>query len=123
MTKQEMAEVLTKLQEKESFLREEGQKEYAHDDQDAFANFNRVAASLGIDRKQVCLVYMLKHLDGITSYIKGHKSQREPIEGRILDLRVYLALLAGMIEEEEKEEEEEEERRKRGIVVKGNKLL
>lgn len=103
MTKQGMAEVLERLQEKENFLREEGQKEYAHDDGDAFANFDRVGKYLNTDRKAVLMVYLLKHLDGIAAYVKGHRSQRETVEGRILDARVYLALLAGMIEEETNE--------------------
>lgn len=101
MTKSEMAKVLDYLQAKENFLREEGQKEYAHDKNNAFANFERVGKYLNTDRKAVLMVYLLKHLDGIAAYVNGHRSQREPIEGRILDARVYLALLAGMIQEEE----------------------
>lgn len=101
MTKLEMAGVLKRLQEKENTFREAGQKEYAHDEDNAFANFERIANQLGLDRKEVLYVYLFKHLDGIVSYIKGHRSQRESVEGRILDARVYLALLAGMIQEEE----------------------
>lgn len=103
-TKAQMAEVLNALQKKEDFLREAGQKEYAHNDAEAFANFNRVAAQLGIDRKAVLYTYLFKHLDGIASHIKGHHSQRENVIGRILDARVYLALLAGMVLEEEARE-------------------
>tara|TARA_Y100001938_G_scaffold144099_1_gene218121 strand:+ start:2646 stop:2765 length:120 start_codon:yes stop_codon:yes gene_type:complete len=36
------------------------------------------------------------------SYIKGYKSQREDVRGRITDIIVYLMLLWGMIEEDEK---------------------
>jgi hypothetical protein len=99
-TKAQMAEVLHALQKKEDFLREAGQQEYAHNDVEAFANFNRVATQLGVDRKVVLYTYLFKHLDGIVSHIKGHHSQRENVIGRILDARVYLALLAGMILEE-----------------------
>ena len=80
--------------------RDSGQKEYAHDESDVFANFNRVANLLEEDRKKVLMTYMLKHVDGIAAYVKGHKSQREDVTGRITDCIVYLMLLWGMIEEE-----------------------
>ena len=80
--------------------RDSGQKEYAHDNEDVFANFNRVANLLEEDRKKVLMTYMLKHIDGIAAYVKGHKSQREDVRGRITDCMVYLMLLWGMIEEE-----------------------
>ena len=81
-------------------VRDEGQKEYAHDEDDVFANFNRIAHLLDEDRKKVLMTYMLKHVDGIAAYVKGHKSQREDVTGRITDCIVYLMLLWGMIEEE-----------------------
>lgn len=83
-----------------TLTRDEGQKEYAHDEKDVFANFNRVANLLEEDRKKVLMTYMLKHIDGIAAYVKGHKSQREDVTGRITDCMVYLMLLWGMIEEE-----------------------
>ena len=49
------------------------------------------------------MVYLLKHIDGISSYVNGHKSQREDVRGRITDSIVYLCLLWGMIEERELE--------------------
>ena len=83
-----------------TLVRDAGQKEYAHDDEDVFANFNRVATLLKEDRKKVLMTYMLKHIDGIAAYVKGHKSQREDVTGRITDCMVYLMLLWGMVEEE-----------------------
>ena len=80
--------------------RDSGQKEYAHDEDNVFANFNRVAHLLEEDRKKVLMTYMLKHVDGIAAYVKGHKSQREDVRGRITDCIVYLMLLWGMVEEE-----------------------
>lgn len=82
-------------------LRQAGQKEYAHDDSNAFANFERLADSLQLDRKQVLLVYAHKHWDGIASFVAGHTSQREDVRGRINDLIVYMTLLRGMIDEEQ----------------------
>ena len=84
-----------------TLVRDAGQKEYAHDEKDVFANFNRVANLLEEDRKKVLMTYMLKHIDGIAAYVKGHKSQREDVTGRITDCMVYLMLLWGMIEEED----------------------
>lgn len=77
-----------------------GQKEYVLNE-DAFDNFNRLSSELGIDRKFILWVYAKKHADGIVNYLKGHKSQREDVRGRIKDLIVYMTILWGMIEEEE----------------------
>lgn len=99
MTQEEMAWVMEKMVEEENAARAAGQKEYAHGP--AFGNFERVAAQLKIDRKVVLWIYLMKHMDGILAYINGHRSQREPVQGRIKDARVYLALLRGMIEEED----------------------
>ena len=80
-------------------VRDEGQKEYAHHEGNVFANFDRVAERLNTSAEKVLMGYLLKHIDGITAYIKGHKSQREDVRGRIKDTMVYLMLLWGMIEE------------------------
>ena len=79
-------------------MREAGQKEYARKSDNAFANFERVGKNLELSREDVLLVYLLKHIDGICSFVKGHKSQREDVRGRITDAIVYLCLLWGMIE-------------------------
>ena len=82
-------------------MRAAGQKEYARKNNNAFANFERVCENLDIQREEVLLVYLLKHIDGICSFVKGHKSQREDVRGRLTDAIVYLCLLWGMINEEE----------------------
>ena len=74
------------------------QQEYTLN-QDAFDNFNRLAANLQMSREKVLWIYLQKHLDGILNYINGHQSQREPIRGRIIDAIVYLSLLDAMIVE------------------------
>ena len=79
----------------------QGQKEYAHDEDNVFANFERVGNSLDISREKALTVYLLKHIDGVMSYLKGHRSQREDVRGRITDIIVYLMLLWGMVEENE----------------------
>lgn len=80
-------------------LRDQGQAEYAHRLDNAFANFERVGERLHLTREQILMVYAEKHWDGIASYVNGHKSQREDVRGRINDMIVYLCLLRGMIEE------------------------
>ncbi len=82
-------------------MREAGQKEYARKQNNAFANFERIAENLSLDKQEVLMVYMLKHVDGVCAYIKGHRSQREDVRGRITDIIVYLCLLWGMVEEDE----------------------
>ena len=81
--------------------RDDGQKEYAHAESNVFANFDRVGSLLEIGSERTLMVYLLKHIDGITAHVKGHKSQREDVRGRIKDAIVYLMLLWAMIEERE----------------------
>jgi hypothetical protein len=76
--------------------RNAGQKEYAHNTENVFANFERVAEATDSTREKVLMVYLLKHMDGISAYVKGYKSQREDVTGRITDAIVYLMLLWAM---------------------------
>tara|TARA_R110002020_G_scaffold211448_1_gene417676 strand:+ start:255 stop:563 length:309 start_codon:yes stop_codon:yes gene_type:complete len=82
--------------------RNSGQIEYASD-VNVFADFESTADLVGIDRESVLLTFLNKHMRGIASYIRGHKSQREDVRGRITDAIVYLCLLWGMIEEDNKD--------------------
>ena len=66
-----MEQILTEI----SKTRSSGQKEYAHNDDNVFANFERVANTLDINRETALMTYLLKHIDGVASYIKGHKSK------------------------------------------------
>ncbi len=101
MTQAEMTLVMEGVFHECQLLRGEGQKEYAHSKENSFANFERLATDLDMDRKMILWVYAMKHRDGIAAHIKGHKSQREDVRGRINDLIVYLCLLRGMIDEED----------------------
>ena len=77
----------------------QGQKEYAMDEDNVFANFERIATQMtNLSKEQVLWVYFMKHVDGIASYLNGHKSQREDVTGRLTDAIVYLCILWGMIE-------------------------
>ena len=78
-----------------------GQKEYARETNNAFANFERVADHINSTKEKVLMVYLLKHIDGISSFVNGHKSQREDVRGRITDAITYLCLLWGMVEKDD----------------------
>ena len=99
MTLKEQIRIMDEIFTKCIDTHEDGQKEYAGDSNDVYANFKRVAKQTGQTETKTLLVYLLKHIDGICNYIKGHEVQREPIEGRIVDSIVYLTLLWGMIKE------------------------
>ena len=89
-------EIISEVKE----TRDAGQDEYAHEDSNIFANFERVGNHLDITSEKTLMVYLLKHIDGIIAWVNGHKSQREDIRGRIKDGIVYLMLLWAMAEDE-----------------------
>jgi hypothetical protein len=64
---------------------------------DQHANFKRQAEQLGMKPEQVLSVYMSKHLDAISSYIRTGREFSEPIDGRIDDAILYLILLKGLV--------------------------
>lgn len=79
-------------------------EEYKRRDDNQFANFERGAQALGLTREQVLMVYLSKHLDSITTFVKDHAvgqkfEYAEPVTGRIDDAILYLLLLRGMVTE------------------------
>jgi len=101
MTYEKMKQVVRQQLKEVLKTRDAGQKEYAHDVDNVFANFERSAKLVDIPRDKALMVFFLKHVDGIAAFVKGHKSQREDVRGRITDAIVYLCLLRGMVEDEE----------------------
>ena len=99
MKKTEFDRLFLDIMEEVKKTRDEGQKEYAHTEENVFANFERVANSLDISKEQALMVYLMKHIDGINAWVKGHHSQREDVTGRIKDAIVYLSLLWGMADD------------------------
>ena len=99
MTQSNMRKFMDKIWSEVIHIRDEGQKEYAHTDENVFANFERTGKLLGVDREKILMTFLLKHIDGIAAYANGHKSQREDITGRLTDAIVYLCLLWAMVEE------------------------
>ena len=99
MTRGDFLALLERIQAAEREVCDDGQREYAHDEGNALANFERAAEAAGITREAALTVLLSKHMDGIAAWIKGHRSQREDVRGRIKDARLYLALLWAMVEE------------------------
>ena len=78
-------------------------REYAGSD-DQLANFRRIGDRLGMPPEAVLFVYLSKHLDAISTYIRGlaeglPQSLSEPIGGRIEDAILYLVLLQALGQE------------------------
>jgi hypothetical protein len=77
--------------------------EYAGSD-DRLANFKRGAALTGATPLQVCLIYLAKHFDAVTTYVRDEASgvervRSEPIEGRLDDLLNYCILMKALVRE------------------------
>lgn len=80
--------------------------EYTRGADNRFENFERQAQSLGLTREQVLFVFLTKHLDSITTYVKDRAAGRErayaePMTGRVDDAILYLLLLRGMVQQNE----------------------
>ena len=101
MTKEHFDELVENIIDDVLTTRNEGQKEYAHTTDNVFANFERTGELLNTSPDKVLMTFLLKHIDGISAYTKGHTSQREDVTGRIKDAIVYLMLLWGMVKEKE----------------------
>lgn len=76
--------------------------EYSQHEEDVNSNFKRLGAELNLDPQKVLFVYLKKHLDAITSYIKTGKVESEAIELRIADAINYMFILGSLITEETK---------------------
>lgn len=88
------------MQKEESRLMKVKGEEYTVSDSDKFKNFKSIGERMNIPAEQVCLIYLLKHMDSIRNYVlTGSEVSEEPITGRIQDARNYLLLLGGIIEE------------------------
>jgi hypothetical protein len=83
-------------------ISDEKGEDYRVGDRDALKNFKTVAERTGLRPTQVLGIYMMKHQDAISNYIKsGGQSESEPIKERIIDNINYLCLLWGLIKEKE----------------------
>ena len=76
-------------------------EEYAHDS-DRLANFKLISEITDnrISPEDVCLVYMLKHIIGISNYIAKREEQRDSVGGRITDAINYLLIMEAILTEQ-----------------------
>tara|TARA_R100000742_G_C4261404_1_gene79198 strand:- start:763 stop:1086 length:324 start_codon:yes stop_codon:yes gene_type:complete len=102
MKHKEMLNLMKSIHEEIVGTHTQGQKEYARDEDNVFANFERIANDMNMKKELVLWIYLYKHIDGIKAHINGHTSQRENVKGRITDAIVYLNILWAMITEKEK---------------------
>ncbi len=80
-------------------------REYTIGSDDKLANFKDVAEKTGLTPIQVWQVYFLKHISSICNYVKdGVEASNEPIDGRFMDARNYLALGIALIKEAKENE-------------------
>lgn len=84
--------------------------DYAHSDDDANANFKRIAKSLSrADTLDVWYVYTCKHLDAIAAYIKTRKLESsELLIHRIADVINYMLIFYTLLVEEEERRKAEQ---------------
>ena len=88
------------MQKEENRIMKVKGEEYTVSDEDKFKNFNSIGERMSLKPEQVCLIYLLKHMDSIRNYVlTGNEVSEEPIISRIQDARNYLLLLGGIIEE------------------------
>lgn len=77
---------------------------YTIGSEDVLANFKRIGESTGLSPARVCQVYMLKHVDSVSAFIKDPDiPQAESILGRFADLHNYVCLCLALLAEENDE--------------------
>lgn len=101
MSPEDFDKLVNRMVQEETKVSKTKGKEYTQGGDDRLKNFKDTAKDLGLDPLNVCFIYMKKHIDSITSYIKhGRKIfSDETIESRIKDIRVYCCLLRALVEE------------------------
>ena len=103
MNKTHFNEFFKHIVEEVKQTRDSGQDEYASPS-NVFEDFVQTAELTGTTPAMVLYTFLNKHMRGIGAFIRGQKSQREDVTGRIKDAIVYLMLLWAMVEEEKNNE-------------------
>src|SRR5690348_62432 len=100
MTNKELYELMDSIFSKAKEIAKAKGEDYTKGSLDALANFKEGGVSIGTDPKKVCWIFMNKHYQAITNYVKTNgQSESEPISERIKDLINYLVLLQALIVE------------------------
>lgn len=96
MDRKQFTDLLVALHEKEIETNRTKGKEYAGDE-DVLSNFKELSKELDLTPEKVLWVYLKKHLSAIRTYCNlGDLYSTEDLASRILDARLYLALLLAM---------------------------
>jgi len=96
MIKKTFIELLKLMHQEEIKEWERKNSDYASEI-DCLSNFKEEGKTLDLSSEIILGVYLNKHLSAIKKYIKTKKLESEPIEERIKDARLYLALLNALI--------------------------
>lgn len=91
MRKEQADEIINKALSECKEILTAGRAEYAGED--VLKNFKSCGLDLELPPEVVCFVYLKKHIDGIATYVRTGKKQRDSISGRITDAINYLILL------------------------------
>lgn len=76
--------------------------EYSAGDNDRLKTFKDIASIVGLEAKDVCMVFLLKHIMSLSKYVSGNaKPTTESFEERVHDARNYLLFLAMLHREED----------------------
>ncbi len=70
----------------------------------AFEEIKETAEEVGIKPSQALWVHFKKHFSAVKSYMQRGHVESEPIQGRLVDMANYCALLHMLIIEEEEKE-------------------
>lgn len=101
MTNKAFYELMNNIFADTLIIAEQKGADYTKGSTDALANFKEGGKAIGINPKEVCWVFMNKHYQAITNYVRTNgKSESEPISERIKDMINYLVLLQAIITEE-----------------------
>ena len=134
MNKLDFDKLLDEMMEAEKGLLNYKRGEYAKGTADVLINFKQNADFLDREPEELCMSYMMKHIQSISRSVMGHTrgsdrlkfewktdTGEEGLAQRFADARNYLVLLAALIKESDekerlKRERAEKEREDAGIT-------
>lgn len=99
MTYVDYIKVKNSLLEAAGFVETVKRADYTGGDDDVLINFKQIAKLAGVSPQQVWLVYFLKHVTAVSSFVKNGAVASEPIDGRFQDLLNYVLLGQALIKE------------------------
>ncbi len=104
MSNKELYDLMSKTFDEAKMIAKSKGEDYTKGSLDALANFKEGGEDVSIEAKKVCWIFMNKHYQAITNYVKtGGKSESEPFEMRIKDMINYLVLLLALDVEQKAE--------------------